>query len=181
MVFSSSPRRIPHWLWSAITLSLGIKTHDDDSPWVSVLLHVLTVASGAFMVFTHLFYSGYDIMSEHTATDVLDGTVSNSLATLYFCTGVYSHRLAYRLFIHPKFTKKLRLHSKTVMKVNAALAIFLALLGFVVVQNYLLAPYIYGYKEIPPSVINNRTSIAQYVFELNGTELIVNPCQTSKG
>ncbi len=77
--------------------------------------------------------------------------------TLLFCgVGVYSHRLAYRfahkyifdnppklkhcffsarLFMHPKFVRKLRLHSKTIMKLNAAAMVFIVVLLFVVVQN----------------------------------------------
>ena len=69
------------------------------------------------MVFTNAFYSGYDIMSLTTTTDVVDGTVSVLMSLLYCGLGVYAHRLAYRLFVHPKFLEKMRLHSKTVMKV----------------------------------------------------------------
>ncbi len=37
--------------------------------------------------------------------------------------------------MHPKFVRKLRLHSKTIMKLNAAAMVFIVVLLFVVVQN----------------------------------------------
>ena len=40
-----------------------------------------------------------------------------------------------RLFVHPKFLDMLRLHSKTIMKLNSALVIFLILSSFVAVFN----------------------------------------------
>ncbi len=128
-------RRIPFWLWFAIAKSLGIRMHPGDRPVASAVLHVLTLAAGAAMVFTNAFFAGYDIMSVHSATDILDGSVTVLMSLLYCGVGVYSHRLAYRLFVHPKFVRKLRLHSKTIMKLNAAIVVFLVISIFVVVQN----------------------------------------------
>ena len=123
----------------------------------------------AGMIFTNLFYSGYDITSIHSPTDILDGLISVIMVSLYCALGIYAHRLAYRLFVHPKFLENVRLHSKTIMKVNAALVVFLVLAGFVVVQNLIFANYLYGYDD----------SVAPVT---NGTEPSprVNPCQNSK-
>jgi hypothetical protein len=52
------------------------------------------------MVFTNAFYAGYDTNSVYTPTDVVDGTVSVIMVSLYCGVGVYSHRLAYRGAIH---------------------------------------------------------------------------------
>ena len=121
------------------------------------------------MIFTNAFYSGYDITSVHSPTDILDGLISIIMVSLYCALGIYAHRLAYRLFVHPKFLENVRLHSKTIMKMNAALVVFLVLAGFVVVQNLIFSNCIYGYNEnVSPGK--------------NGTEPRpnVNPCQNSE-
>ena len=124
--------------------------------------------SSSGMIFTNAFYSGYDITSIHSPTDILDGFISILMVSLYCALGIYAHRLAYRLFVHPKFLENVRLHSKTIMKVNAALIVFLVLAAFVIVQNLTFANYIYGFDDsVPPGK--------------NGTEPSprVNPCQNS--
>ena len=76
----------------------------------------------------------------------MDGIVSIMLIS-YFCgLGVYSHRLGYRLFVHPKFLDMLRLHSKTIFKLPAALLLFVILSMFVIVLNASTVSYIYGSK-----------------------------------
>ena len=64
-------RRIPYWMWFMIAKSVGIKLHPSEKPVVSTILHACTVVSAAGMVFTNAFYSGYDISSVHTPTDIL--------------------------------------------------------------------------------------------------------------
>ena len=102
-------------------------------------------------MFTNGWYQGYDIASIHSPTDLIDGTVSIIMVALYCGVGVYAHRLAYRLFVHPKFLEKMRLHFKTIMKLNAALIVFLVLAGFVLVQNLSLVRFAYFYQaDLPP-------------------------------
>ena len=40
-----SPKRIPKWLWAVIAKSLGIKTFATEKPYLSSVLHLLTLAS----------------------------------------------------------------------------------------------------------------------------------------
>ena len=49
------------------------------------------------------------------------------------------------MFIHPKFLDMLRLHSKSVMKLNSALVIFFILSSFVIVLNLGTISNTYGY------------------------------------
>ena len=42
---SKSPKRIPQWLWTVIAKSLGIKTFATEKPYLSSVLHLLTLAS----------------------------------------------------------------------------------------------------------------------------------------
>mgnify|MGYP001164377276 CR=1 FL=1 len=79
----------------------------------------------------------------------MDGIVSIMLISYYCGLGGYSHRLAYRLFIHPKFLDMLRLHSKTIFKLPAAFLLFLMLSAFVVVLNVATVSYIYDSKVCP--------------------------------
>ena len=70
------------------------------------------------MIVTQIWYNGYDISSDMTQTDILDGTAIIIMVSLFISLGVYAHRLAYRLFVHPKFLDMMRLHAKTVVKVR---------------------------------------------------------------
>ena len=72
--------------------------------------------SSVMFVMQTLFI-GYDILSEMTETDVLDGTAVIIMELLFIGLGIYAHRLAYRLFVHPKFLDMMRLHAKTLFKV----------------------------------------------------------------
>ena len=70
------------------------------------------------MFVTQALFNGYDIASEMTKTDILDGFAVILMELLYIGLGIYAHRLAYRLFMHPKFRQMMRLHAKTIFKVN---------------------------------------------------------------
>ena len=70
------------------------------------------------MFVTQVLFNGYDIASEMTKTDIIDGTTVTIIELLFIGLGIYAHRLAYRLFVHPKFLDMMRLHAKTVFKVT---------------------------------------------------------------
>ena len=55
------------------------------------------------MFVTQVLFNGYDIASEMTKTDILDGFAVILMELLYIGLGIYAHRLAYRLFMHAKF------------------------------------------------------------------------------
>ncbi|XP_023337962.1 uncharacterized protein LOC111708736 [Eurytemora carolleeae] len=166
-------KKIPYWLWVTIAKSLGIKLHEKDKPVISAVLHILTFGSALGLFVTNAWYSGYNIVSVRTKSDILDGTVS-IIVMSYFCgLGVYAHRLAYRLFVHPKFLDMLRLHSKTIMKINSALVIFFILGSFVIVLNISTVNYSYPY-------IYNSTEVVSNFSTLNPCQLVdvyVGVCQ----
>ena len=78
---------------------------------------MITFVFFAVMLVTQTLFNGYDIASEMSKTDVLDGTALIIIIVLFSGLGIYAHRLAYRLFIHPKFLDMMRLHAKTIFKV----------------------------------------------------------------
>ena len=65
-------KKIPHWLWILIAKSLGIKLNSGDKPMVAIVLHAITLCSGGGMLLTRIWFSGYDIESETTETNILD-------------------------------------------------------------------------------------------------------------
>ena len=95
---------------------------------------------------TNLTYSISAVISNNTKNDIMDGIVSIMLISYYCGLGVYSHRLGYRLFVHPKFLDMLRLHSKTIFKLPAAFLLFVILSMFVIVLNAATVSYIYDSK-----------------------------------
>ena len=70
------------------------------------------------MTITQVWFNGYDIASDMTETDILDGTAIIVMVTLHISVGIYSHRLAQRLFIQPKIFDMMRLCAKTGVKVS---------------------------------------------------------------
>jgi len=156
-------KKIPFWLWVLIAKSLGIKLHEKDKPIISAVLHILTFGSALGLFMTNTWVCGYSISSIHTKVDILDGTVSIMVISFFCGLGVYSHRLAYRLFVHPKFLDMLRLHSKTIFKINSALVIFMVLLSFVICLNVSTISYTYPYDTSENITLENNTNI--------------NPCQ----
>ena len=40
-----SPKRIPQWLWFIVAKSLGIKTLPNEKPYLSSILHLITIGS----------------------------------------------------------------------------------------------------------------------------------------
>ena len=82
-----------------------------------------------------------------TDTDILDGIVAISIVALFVMLGVYSQRLAHKLFEHPKILEMMRLHSKTIMKLNACILLIVILASFTVTLN--MATFDYSYFEVP--------------------------------
>ena len=94
-----------------------------------------------------------------------------------------------RLFVHPKFLDMLRLHSKTIMKLNSALVIFLILSSFVAVFNVATINNTYSFVENvtivnpndnpapKPSYNGEITMILITSDQLLLSESDLNPCQ----
>ncbi|XP_045115802.1 uncharacterized protein LOC123507183 isoform X1 [Portunus trituberculatus] len=121
-------RRLPYWLWLIIAKSLGIKLHPNDKPILATVLYTLTFASALGFFLTNWWFTGFDIASDYTKTTVIDGSVSIFYTLLWGALGLYANKLAYKLFSHKKFLDMLRLHSKTILKLNASVVLFTLML-----------------------------------------------------
>jgi len=171
-----SAKKIPYWLWVIIAKILGIKLSADEKPIVSAVLHIATFGSAAALFCTNLAYQVSAVTSNFTKTDLLDGMVSVMVMS-YFCgLGVYSHRLGYRLFVHPKFLDMMRLHSKTVFKLNAAFLLFLILSMFVIILNVASVSSIYPRQDNITDLTN--TTNQDYINPCQLAQMNVAICQT---
>jgi len=173
-----SPKRIPQWLWIIIAKSLGIKTSPNEKPVLSGILYFITLASAGLMFVTQVLFNGYDIASEMTKTDILDGFAVILMELLYIGLGIYAHRLAYRLFMHPKFREMMRLHAKTIFKLNAAIVVFIILTVFVIVVNINTVDFMYF--EIQTTENQSKVGLSNktidYYTQQNYSSTM-NPCQ----
>eukprot|EP00092_Neocalanus_flemingeri_P002896 GFUD01003098.1.p1 GENE.GFUD01003098.1~~GFUD01003098.1.p1 ORF type:complete len:432 (-),score=56.95 GFUD01003098.1:61-1356(-) len=161
-------RRIPNWLWIILAKSLGISSNSSEKPIFATILSLLTSVSATITFLLNAWFSGHDIVSEHTRSDILDGTVSIMLTSFFCCLGVYSQRLASRILVHPKFLDMLRLHSKKVVKVNSAFLIGILLSSFLAILNISSFDKTYHYNQ-------------KFTLNLNDTEnTLVNPCQLAE-
>eukprot|EP00092_Neocalanus_flemingeri_P021440 GFUD01023246.1.p1 GENE.GFUD01023246.1~~GFUD01023246.1.p1 ORF type:complete len:436 (+),score=65.88 GFUD01023246.1:156-1463(+) len=161
-------RRIPNWLWIILAKSLGISSNPSEKPIFATILSLLTSVSATITFLLNAWFSGHDIVSEHTRSDILDGTVSIMLTSFFCCLGVYSQRLASRILVHPKFLDMLRLHSKKVVKVNSAFLIGILLSSLSAILNISSFNKTYPYNQ-------NFTFSDQIINDTDST--LVNPCQ----
>ena len=113
-------------------------------------------------------FTGYDIKSDTTETNILDGFVAILMVTFFVTLGIYGQRLAHRLFEHPQILENMRLHSKTVAKMNAALLTFICMFGFIFVLNWGTFNYSYFYNDdFNITNVEDNDNLSNY-----------NPCQT---
>ena len=93
---------------------------------------VLVVTTVLYVVASAVRTSDEESTAE---VDVMDGVVMLSLTIFWCLLGLYAKNLAYRLYSSLKFLHMVRLHAKTILKVNAAFVFFLLLSSFVAVNN----------------------------------------------
>ncbi|XP_063611521.1 uncharacterized protein LOC134785160 [Penaeus indicus] len=106
-------RRLPFWLWFIIAKSLGIKLHADDKPIAATVLYTLT------------FMTALDERKEYFSS-MLSFEVGEMHQNNFPSPSLFSNRL----FSHKKFLDMLRLHSKTILKMNAAAVLFTVMMLF---------------------------------------------------
>ena len=120
-------KRMPPWLYFIVAKSLGIKTHEKDKPWFATILYCLMLTSMLTYLVCTTWYVVYDIQAVNTKYDVLNGTITLLMAFGFSAISLYANKLAYKLFTNNIFLQSVRLHSKTVLSLNASLV--LAVIG----------------------------------------------------
>lgn len=136
-------QRLPRWVWFLIAKALGIPLHARDKPILATILHILTFSSAITFVASQIWYIAYDISSAKTRQDMLSGTVSILIATMWAALGLYAKSLSGRLFRYPRFLADIRMHARTVFKINAAFLVFSLGLFFIIIQDMQSADLLY--------------------------------------
>ncbi|BFZ21036.1 hypothetical protein BsWGS_24075 [Bradybaena similaris] len=131
------PPPLPKWIWSILvtTLHIGSET-SQKKKLVATFLHVLTLTSAFLFGSCGLFFNAYDTLSETTKTTVLVCIVKSVLGLYWIGLGIYANTLATRLFSNKRMVDCIRLHSKTIFKVNTAFIVMLLSLSVVVGNLY---------------------------------------------
>lgn len=140
--------QLPTWLWLFVARCLRVPLPGRKAcrffPSVGLLLQVLTVLSCIGLCGVHVVYEVRLITMSHGESKTLYRCVSIFLVVSWCLFGLYARRLARRLFSHPAFIKDIRMHSKTLLKINAAaLAIILGAV-FIAVNAYSARAMIQG-------------------------------------
>ncbi|GFS12560.1 hypothetical protein ElyMa_001373900 [Elysia marginata] len=149
--------RLPGWLWAVLTALLGIDGGKRRGRFlVATMLHILTVTSALLFACSGLFFNVYDILSSITATTVLAGICKSLLGAYWVGIGIYAHSLAARLFSNVRFVDSIRMHSKTIFKINTALIIVVLSMAAVASNIYWTKGLLAQYED---KIVPNATKI----------------------
>lgn len=145
--------QLPLWLWLFLARCLRVPLPGRRAcrfiPSIGLLLQALTVLSCIGLCLVHIAYEVRLIMVSRGEAKTLYRCISIFLVVSWGIFGLYGRRLARRLFSHPAFIKDIRMHSKTLLKINAAaLAIILGAV-FLAVNAYSSRVMIQGETCVP--------------------------------
>ncbi|XP_062582443.1 uncharacterized protein LOC134244189 [Saccostrea cucullata] len=113
-------RQLPEWAWKALVQILGIKLKGRRRvPCLSVFLHAVTLFLATVFSVTGMVHTVYDIRSSYSQTTLTIGLSNIMLGFGWICLGLYSQKLAGRLFSNRNFSESVRIHSRTFFKVSA--------------------------------------------------------------
>lgn len=169
------PDIFPPKVWKFVKIVLGIRSHKDDLPITSTVLHVLTFSSALALFTTNLIYSGYNILTVNARNDILDGIVSIMVVSFFCFLGVYSQNLGFRLYTHPKIAQMMGHPVKWKRKAYIGLS-FLLLVAFMLILNVTTLNYTYGTKN-QVSVNVTDTDEDDPIFDSIFNGPTANPCQ----
>ncbi|KAK3763064.1 hypothetical protein RRG08_014852 [Elysia crispata] len=118
------PERIPDWLWAVLTAMLGISTETRKGSYVIAnALRISTVTSALVFAGCGVVFNVFDVMSELTRTTLLIAICKSLLGAYWVGMGIYARSLAARLFSNTLFVQCIRMHTKTIFKINTAVII----------------------------------------------------------
>ncbi|CAC5388598.1 unnamed protein product [Mytilus coruscus] len=121
-------QKIPGWAWKIVIYVLGVTySHLEKQSILSRIIQIITLILGLTFSATGITHEIFDIMSNLTNTSLLMGVVNIFLGFIWICLGLYSQKLAAKLFSNRNFVECVRIHSRTFLKISVAgLFIFLA-------------------------------------------------------
>ncbi|XP_052250973.1 uncharacterized protein LOC127858119 [Dreissena polymorpha] len=159
-------KRLPHWLWVIIVHILGINL---PNPYLSRAVFGITVLSAACYTFLGVLYTAYDISSKNSKTTGSIGFISLLIGFSWLCLGIYSFRLAGRLFSDEDFAASVRTHSRTLLRISTVLLLNILGLGFTGLNLYCSYElYTQDYCETISlhSIVCTTTYVSRVVFSV---------------
>ncbi|CAG0920961.1 unnamed protein product [Notodromas monacha] len=122
--------QLPSWLWKGVAACLGIRLKPDQKPILATILYMLGLSSGLCYIAANFWFSIFNTASQKTKDDVVDGFVSVLVSMSWVALGLYARRLAHKLLNSKLIVPLIRLHARTVFRLNAALVLAALLLAF---------------------------------------------------
>ncbi|XP_045181195.2 uncharacterized protein LOC123540328 isoform X2 [Mercenaria mercenaria] len=116
-------KRLPGWIWKTVTTVLGI---DHSKRWLATILYVITLIAALAFTFLGVLFVVYDVASKNSETTVHIGFMSLLIGFGWLCLGIYSFRLAGRLFGDEDFAASIRSHSRTLFKISSAILLIIS-------------------------------------------------------
>lgn len=130
-------KMIPPWLWSFFTVVFGISTDPNVRPITATFLYCFTL----FFAFLHASTSGFyiysDVVSANTKTTIFTGTAAIILGVAWIMIGIYGNDVARRILRNKGLMNNVRMHARTIFRLNAALAISLVALAALGIHIYI--------------------------------------------
>ncbi|RUS76129.1 hypothetical protein EGW08_016099, partial [Elysia chlorotica] len=90
---------------------------------ISNTLKILTVTSALVFGGCGLLFNVFDVMSELTRTTLMVAICKSLLGAYWVGLAIYARSLAVRLLSNALFVQCIRMHTKTIFKINAAVII----------------------------------------------------------
>ena len=114
-------KHLPKWTWKLLVQVLGIKlTGRKRVPCLSIVIQGVFLILACTFTITGMVHTVYDIKSEYSRTTLLIGCVNIFIGFGWLSLGIYSQKLAGRLFTNRNFAESVRIHSRTYFKISAA-------------------------------------------------------------
>lgn len=126
-------KHLPNWIWVIITSVLGI---GHSKKYLATIIYMFTLLSALVFTFLGVMFVVYDVASKHSRTTVHIGAISLLLGFAWLCLGIYSFRLAGRLFGNEDFAASIRSHSRTLFKINSAVLLVTSGFAFTGLSSY---------------------------------------------
>ncbi|KAK3087919.1 hypothetical protein FSP39_012441 [Pinctada imbricata] len=121
-------KQLPKWIWRLLVHILGIKrTGEKRVPCLSIVLQGIFLLLACTFTITGMVHTVYDIQSKYSQTTLVIGCVNILIGFGWIALGIYSQKLAAKLFTNRNFAESVRIHSRTFFKISAAgLLLFLS-------------------------------------------------------
>ncbi|KAF6033631.1 hypothetical protein EB796_008058 [Bugula neritina] len=127
---------LPNAFYVTLCTIFQVETNPADRAVIGRAVFILTVLTSLGYLIADITFTIWDIKSGLTKQTVTTGLFSIFISLIWVTLGMYANRLGRRLLKSSSVVNDLRLHSKTVFKVPAAVLVTLLALVVVTISNY---------------------------------------------